>query len=80
MQEDVHMPCKEEEKAQTNGEHYSTSVQDQNFPKLKGKANPKLTSQPSKGGLIQRLCEDVGKLFFRAHMDQIYVSLLIVIT
>ena len=55
-------------------------VQAQNSPNLKGEANPKLTSQPSKGGLIQGFSENFSKLFVCAHMVQVNVSLLIVIT
>ena len=57
-----------------------TSVQAQSSPNLKGEAHSQLTSQTSKGSLIQWFCENVCNLLLRPHMDQVYVPFLEVIT
>ena len=40
----------------------------------------KLPSQTSKCSLVQRLCQDISELFLGWHMDEIYVSLLNIVS
>jgi hypothetical protein len=46
----------------------------------KRKNDSKLSSQTSKCSLVQRLGKDIGKLLFCRYMDEVYVSLLNIVS
>jgi hypothetical protein len=46
----------------------------------KRKNNSKLSSQTRKCSLVQRLGKDIGKLLFCRYMDEVYVSLLNIVS